>query len=124
MSKLRISSYLNHIDIGDGTSLLYNGATLSIDVVPTEYITLLYRGGDDLSPLTPQNKEHLLKRGHLTDLTPKRELEEFGKRVSDYLEQRTRLDREKKAGTLYFVTQLTIAIFRAVIVSRNPWLIR
>lgn len=102
MSYLRVSSYLNHIDIGDGTSLLYNGSTLTIDLVPTEYATLLSRG-DDLSFLSPEEKEHLLKRGHLTVLTPKRELEEFRKTAGFILEQRTKLARESKSGSLCFV---------------------
>ena len=46
MKKLRASSYLNHVEIGDGTSLLYSGSTQCIDLVPTEYANLLSDGAD------------------------------------------------------------------------------
>jgi uncharacterized protein len=102
MINLRVSSYLNHVDVGDGTSLLFNGSTLCIDLVPTEYVRLL-SDGHDLSFLLPEEKQHLVKRGHLTALTPKRELEEFRKLVSFILEKRIRLDGKQMMAGLSFI---------------------
>jgi len=99
MENVRVSSYLNQVDIGDGTTLLYNGASLCIDLVPNEYAKRL-AAGDDLSFLAPEEKEHLLKRGHLTVLTPNNELKEFRKTVNYILEQRNRLDQSAKTATL------------------------
>ena len=36
MKNLRPSSYLNQVELGDGTSLLYSGSTLCIDLVPSD----------------------------------------------------------------------------------------
>jgi len=99
MRNLRISSYLNHVDIGDGTSLLYNGSTLCIDLVPTKYVDRL-SGGEDPSFLSKEEKEYLLKRGHLTDLSPENELKGFRKTVDTILEQRNKLDKNSTAATL------------------------
>ncbi|MGO8945643.1 MAG: hypothetical protein ACLQJ7_18465 [Syntrophobacteraceae bacterium] len=55
MKNLRASSYLNHVEIGDGTSLLYSGSTQCIDLVPTEYANLLSDGAD-LSFLSSEEK--------------------------------------------------------------------
>ncbi len=99
MGNVRVSSYLNQVDIGDGSSLLYNGSSLCIDLVPNDYAKRL-AGGDDLSFLAPEEKEHLLKRGHLTTLTANNELKEFRKTVRYILEQRNRLDQSSKAATL------------------------
>lgn len=102
MKNLRASDYLNHVDIGDGTSLLYSGSTQCIDLVPTEYASLL-SDGDDLSFLSSEEKEHLLRRGHLTALTHKRELEEFRKLVGLILEKSIKIDRKRKTGNLSFI---------------------
>ncbi len=102
MKNLRTSSYLNYVDVGDGTSLLFNGSSLCIDLVPTEYANLLSRG-EDLSFLSQEEKEHLLKRGHLTALTPRLELEEFRKLVRVILEKRKELDGALKGGNLTFI---------------------
>ena len=102
MKNLRASSYLNQVDVGDETSLLFNGATLCIDLVPTEYASRL-SNGDDLSFLSAEEKQHLLKRGHLTALTHKRELEEFWKQVRFISEKSIKLDRKRKMGNLSFI---------------------
>src|SRR5512139_162044 len=102
MKNLRASSYLNHVDLGNGTSLLYNGATLCIDLVPTEYARLLSEG-HGLSFLLPEEQQHLVKRGHLTPLTPKRELEEFRKLVGLIIEKRARLDAKQRNASLCFI---------------------
>jgi uncharacterized protein len=102
MKNLRASSYLNHVEIGDGTSMLYSGSTQCIDLVPTEYANLLSDGAD-LSLLSSEEKEHLLQRGHLTALTPKRELEEFRKLVQVILQKSGKFDKKQKMGNLSFI---------------------
>ncbi|MEA5113660.1 MAG: radical SAM protein [Geobacteraceae bacterium] len=102
MKNLRASSYLNHVDIGNGTSLLYNGSTLCIDLVPTEYAQDM-SDGRDMSYLLPEETDHLLKRGHLTTLTPKRELDGFRDTVRTILEKRDTLDRKQTFANLCFI---------------------
>ena len=75
---------------------------LCIDIVPIEYVRLL-SDGHDLSFLLHEEKQHLLKRGHLTALTPRRELEEFRKLVCFILEKRTRLDEKERLASLSFI---------------------
>jgi uncharacterized protein len=98
MEKVRPSSYLNHIDIGDGTSLLVNGATMCIDLVPTEYAVRLTDKSfkNNLSFLSPDEKNHLIIRGHLTVWSRSRELEEFKKMVRSTFEKGN--ERKKKKG--------------------------
>lgn len=102
MKNLRPSSYLNQIELGDGTSLLYNGATLCIDLVPSDFARLISEGRD-LSFLLPEERQHLLQRGHLTTLTPKGELEEFRKSVRLILEKRAALDSKQRIANLCFI---------------------
>ena len=99
MKNVRISNYFNHVDIGDGTSLLYNGWTLCIDLVPTAYVQRLQDKGD-LSFLSQEERDHLVKRGHLTTLSPRSEGKEFRKTARFILERRNQLDKEAKAATL------------------------
>ena len=102
MRNIRTSSYLNTVDIDEATSLLYSGSTQCIDLVPTEYAKLLLKG-NDLSFLSPEEKDHLLKRGHITGLTPKGELEEFKKLVHSTLGKSATLDKKMKMGNLSFI---------------------
>lgn len=102
MKKLRASSYLNKVDVGDGTTLLYSGSTLCIDLVPTEYARLLTEA-DDLSFLSDAEEQHLVRRGHLTRLAPASELREFRKLVGHILEKRGELDRRQEAVNLCFI---------------------
>lgn len=102
MKNLRASDYLNQVDIGDGTSLLYSGSTQCIDLVPTEYASLL-SDGKDLSFLSPEEKEHLLRRGHLTTLTHKGELEEFKKLIALVLRKNLKVEKKPKTGNLSFI---------------------
>ena len=102
MENLRVSSYLNHVEIGDGTALLYNGATLCMDLVPVEYARRLAEGAD-LSFLAPEETEHLVKRGHLTPYSPQRELAEFRKTARTILAHRQKLDEAPKFVTLCFI---------------------
>jgi len=76
---VRPSCYLNAVEIGDGNSLLYNGFSMSIDVVPSEIAHGLVSSDDggDFSFLMPVEKEHLVRRGHLTTLTVAEEREEM-----------------------------------------------
>ncbi len=68
---MRPSCYLNAVEIGDGNSLLYNGFSMCIDVVPSEIACGLLSSeeGGDFSFLTPDEKEYLVGRGHLTALS-------------------------------------------------------
>ncbi len=68
---MRPSSYLNAVEIGDGNSVLYNGFSMCIDAVPSEIAQRLVSSGEggDFSFLMPVEKEHLVKRGHLTTQT-------------------------------------------------------
>jgi uncharacterized protein len=77
---LRTSCYFNAVDIGDGSSLLYNGLSLCIDAVPSSIAHGLAATGEgtDFSFLSPAEKEYLLKRGHLTSLMPRDEMVEMG----------------------------------------------
>lgn len=102
MKNLRVSDYLNQVEIGDGTSLLYSGFTQCVDLVPTEYANLLSAGAD-LSFLAPEEKEHLWQRRHLTTLTHKRELEEFKRLVGLILEKSIKIDRKRQTGDLSFI---------------------
>ncbi|MDD2318957.1 MAG: radical SAM protein [Geobacteraceae bacterium] len=102
MKKLRTSSYLNQVDIGNGTTLLYNGSSLCIDLVPTEYARQL-ADGNDLSFLMPEEQQHLVNRGHLTPLSAKRELEEFRKLVRLILDKRAKLDAKHQFANLCFI---------------------
>jgi len=102
MNKLRASNYLNKVDIGDGTTLLYCGSTLCIDLVPTEYARLLTEAGD-LSFLSPAEEQHLVRRGHLTRLTARRELEEFRTLVGHIIEKRSQVDRKQRVSNLCFI---------------------
>jgi len=102
MKNLRPSSYLNQVELGDGTSLLYNGSTLCIDLVPSDFAQLVSEGSD-LSFLLPEERQYLLQRGHLTTLTPKGELEEFRKMVRLILEKRAALDSKQRIANLCFI---------------------
>ncbi|HCC47409.1 MAG TPA: hypothetical protein DEQ38_04745 [Elusimicrobia bacterium] len=75
----RTSRYLNVADLGDGDfSLLFNGINGCLDEVPKELAALLASGdADRLNQLAPANLEFLNKRGHITRLTPEKELERF-----------------------------------------------
>ncbi len=76
---MRPSCYLNVVDIGDGNSLLYNGFSMCIDVVPSEIAHRLVAPGaeSDLSFLMPSEQELLAVRGHLTTLNAAGEREEM-----------------------------------------------
>jgi uncharacterized protein len=88
---MRASCYLNTIDIGDGNSLLYNGFSMCMDVVPSEIAGRLAASaeGGDLLFLTPAEKERLAERGHLTGLSVRGEQEEMRKLVYAIAERDT-----------------------------------
>jgi uncharacterized protein len=102
---VRPSSYLNHVDIGDGTSLLFNGGTMCIDIVPSSYARALAdkSSARDLSFLSPGETRHLLKRGHLTVLTPRQELAEFKRLARAVLTRSSELNGKRKRGNLSFI---------------------
>ncbi len=103
---MRSSCYLNAVEIGDGNSLLYNGLSLCIDVVPSDIARNLiaYKEGGDFSFLLTVEKEHLLKRGHLTELTIKDEQEEMGRLARGLAERDVKLHRERfREKTITFI---------------------
>jgi uncharacterized protein len=73
-----------------------------MDLVPTGYAQKLLHG-DDLSFLSHEEKEHLLNRGHLTALSPEKELEAFRKMVGLILEKRAAIDQKKEFANLSFI---------------------
>jgi uncharacterized protein len=77
--KLRTSSYFNTVDVADGSSLVYNGLTSRVDLVPSDVARMLADSGGwrTFSFLLPEEKQHLLGRGHLTELTVVSEREQF-----------------------------------------------
>ncbi len=94
------------VEIGDGNSLLYNGLSLCIDVVPSDIARNLiaYKEGGDFSFLLPVEKEHLLKRGHLTELTVKDEQGEMGRLARALGERDVELHRERfREKTITFI---------------------
>lgn len=99
---LRISSYLNVVDVGGGNSLLFNGFTSRIDLVPSDMARQLIESKSwrDLSFLSPDEVRHLANRGHLTGLSIRREQEEFRKLAEHILkinEATNRLKNGKRA---------------------------
>ncbi len=78
---LRISSYLNVADVGGGSSLLFNGFTSRIDLVPSDVASELIgtKGWRDFSFFSPDEVQYLANRGHLTGLSTAGEQEEFRK---------------------------------------------
>lgn len=101
MKKIRTSSYMNSVDVGDGRSLLFNGFSLCMDLVPQSYSENLLK--NDLSMLSLDEKNHLLKRGHLTELSPKQELSAFRKQVLLISEKSAELEKKQANGNLSFV---------------------
>ncbi|MEI8373479.1 MAG: SPASM domain-containing protein [Planctomycetota bacterium] len=99
---LRASSYSNQVEIGDGNTLLFSGSTLCMDLVPAEYAKLLTQG-TDFSFLSPGEKKHLLKRGHLTDLTRGRELTEFRKTVGQVSEKIAKSNQKLAQANVSFI---------------------
>ncbi len=89
---LRTSSYINVVDVGDGSSLLYNGFTSRIDLVPSEIARQLTSGNGrrDFSFLSPDEARYLVNRGHLTRLAVRRERAEFRKLAEHVLEANER----------------------------------
>ena len=86
MKKIRYyaSRYLNIIDLDDRqTSLLFNGVNGCMDEVPNALAAILSSGDEvDLNSLPKANLNFLAKRGHLTTLGLKEEMERFREFVS------------------------------------------
>ncbi|MCE5333343.1 MAG: radical SAM protein [Desulfobacteraceae bacterium] len=99
---MRPSCYLNAVEIGDGNSLLYNGFSMCIDILPTEIATRLVASseGGALSFLTPAEREHLAKRGHLTRKTVKGEREAIGKLARAIAERDLDRNRQPDIGRI------------------------
>ena len=99
---VRPSCYLNAVEIGDGNSLLYNGFSMCIDVVPSEIACKLVSSGEgeDFSFLMPAEKEHLLKRGHLTELSVTGERESMRKIAGAIAKRDAELNRRPLRGKM------------------------
>ena len=93
---LRASSYLNQVDIGDGTMLLFNGLSMCIDVAPAALADAIKREAD-LSCLSDVERRHLIDRGHLTDLSPAQEREEFRKTI-DFISARVKQTNKRRSS--------------------------
>lgn len=75
--KYYISRYLNAIDLGE-TVLLFNGVNGCLDEVSGKPAAILKSGNSELlTSLTEGDQAALLKRGHITSLTPEEELLRF-----------------------------------------------
>lgn len=82
MAQYRVSRYLNVVDLG-GTALLFNGVNGCLDEVPQRLADILKAGTQaHLETLHPTDTGALLKRGHLTLLSPEEELVRFREFVS------------------------------------------
>ena len=77
MAEYRVSRYLNVVDLGD-TALLFNGVNGCLDEVPQRLADILKAGTPaHLAALNSTDTQTLLKRGHLTSLSPQEELARF-----------------------------------------------
>ncbi len=99
---MRPSCYLNAVEIGNGNCLLYNGFSMCIDVVPSEIAHRLVSSADggDFSFLMPAEKEHLVKRGHLTKQTITGEREEMRKLARAIAKSDAELNRQPFRGNM------------------------
>lgn len=90
-----ISRYLNVIDLG-GQVLLFNGVNGCMDEVSGE-IAEVFRSGasEKLRVLGQQELDTLLKRGHITSLSPEKELARF-KEFCDTLHKN--MDKDPRTG--------------------------
>ncbi len=98
---IRRSSYLNHVHVGDGTTLLFSGISLCVDLVPRDYWDSMRK--DDFSFLTREEKEHLLNRGHLTNLTRAKELEAFKRQARYIYAKNTEITKKQRRASLCFI---------------------
>lgn len=98
----RVSRYLNQVSIDGENTLLISGSTLCMDLVPAEYANRLAHH-DDLSFLGDEERQHLLKRGHLTELAPARELSEFKKTVDLVTRKITKADTKRHSANISFI---------------------
>lgn len=99
---VRVSSYLNRVDIDDDQSLLFGGATLCMDLVPREYAERLCTG-QDVSFLSNDERQYLTERGHLTNLSVSRELAEFRKTVQCVTDKIQEVNEKNGRGNLSFI---------------------
>jgi uncharacterized protein len=101
MAMIRTSSYMNYVNIGDGTSLLFSGISLCMDLVPQYYVEKLRK--NDFSFLSNEEKDHLVKRGHLTTSSRKQELEAFTKQARYIFRKSAELTKKKRKISLAFI---------------------
>ncbi len=96
----RTSSYINGVEVGEGSSLLYNGFTSRVDLVPSDVATQLLSSTAwrNFSFLSQDEVRHLLNRGHLTKLTIRREQEEFRRLAEQVLQHNLAYSQRKNAN--------------------------
>ncbi len=99
---IRSSSYMNSVDMGDGTSLLFSGISLCMDLVPLDYAERMT--GNDFSILSDKEKDRLLERGHLTTLSRKQEYDAFKKQARFILKQNTELMAKRELCLSFILT--------------------
>lgn len=78
---------------------------MCIDLVPKMYAHSLGDGPSsrDLSFLSSDEIEHLLKRGHLTHMSPEQEFENFKNLASYILDKRIEFGKKRKKATISFI---------------------
>lgn len=106
VAPVRVSRYLNRVDIDEEQSLLFGGATLCMDLVPREYAEQLCTR-QDVSFLDDDEKQYLTERGHLTTLSPSRELAEFRKTVQCVTDKLQEVNEKNGRGNLSFILTYT-----------------
>jgi uncharacterized protein len=97
---IRNSSYMNYVNVGDGTSVLFSGISSCVDLVPQNYVESMTK--NDFSILSNEEKDHLVKRGHLTTLSRKQELDAFKKQARFILNKNAELMKKKRQKLLCF----------------------
>lgn len=99
---LRLSTYFNHVEIGDGTSLIYNGASLCVDLAATDDVTRWVEN-NDFSSLSAAEIHHALERGHITEKSVDDEFSAFRSEIACLVDQNQVPSNCHKRGTLYLV---------------------
>lgn len=99
---IRNSSYMNYVNIGDGTSLLFSGISLCMDLVPQDYAERMIE--NDFSILSDRERNHLLEREHLTTLSREQEYEAFRKQARFILNKNAELMKRRQLCLSFVLT--------------------
>lgn len=101
---LRLSNYFNHVEIGGGTSLIYNGASLCIDLASTNDVARWVEN-NDFSFLSAAEIHHALERGHITENSLDDEFLSFRSQVAGLIDRNQAPSNRHKRGTLSGLSQ-------------------